>query len=50
MNPPAKLSPAPVGSKIDSSGYAGALKISSPVNSIAPCSPFFIMSDFGPSN
>ena len=48
MKPPAKVSPAPVGSKIISIGYAGAEKIVSSVNSIAPCSPFLIIKISGP--
>ena len=37
--PPAKLSPAPVGSVTCVSGYAGALKKDDSVTLIAPCSP-----------
>src|SRR6266576_1011593 len=43
MKPPAKASPAPVGSKTSSNGYAGAKNTVSPVNMNAPCSPFLMM-------
>ena len=48
MKPPAKESPAPVGSAMSSSGYEGAAKWVSPLNSSAPCSPFLMMTVFGP--
>src|SRR5581483_4914738 len=47
-NPPANESPAPVGSKICSNGYAGAKNTDSRVNMNAPCSPFFMITYRGP--
>ncbi len=48
MNPPAKLSPAPVGSKRAASGYADAAKTWSPEKKSAPYSPRFTTSARGP--
>ena len=49
INPPAKVSPAPVGSNTYSSGNAGAKKTwCSSLNNKAPCSPFLIIRYFGP--
>src|SRR2546425_13010550 len=39
MKPPAKLSPAPVGSWTSSSGYAGTEKTELSCTILAPCSP-----------
>ena len=47
-NPPAKVSPAPVGSKTSSNGKAGAKNTSLLWNNNAPCSPFLITTYFGP--
>ena len=49
MNPPAKLSPAPVGSKTAGSGYADAAKTSSPEKKSAPYSPRFTTTARGPN-
>ena len=46
--PPAKVSPAPVGSKTSSNGSAGTANIFSLWKSNAPCSPFLMMTNFGP--
>ena len=48
MKPPAKVSPAPVGSTTVSSGSAGAAKQLSWPKSSTPCSPFFTTSVCGP--
>ena len=48
IKPPAKVSPAPVGSKTSSKGNAGAKKTSPSPNNKAPCSPFLIIRYFGP--
>ncbi len=42
IKPPAKVSPAPVGSNTSSNGKAGAKKTSLLWNNNAPCSPFLI--------
>ena len=46
--PPAKLSPAPVGSFTFLLGNAGIASTPSPVTSSAPCSPFLMMMNWGP--
>lgn len=48
INPPAKVSPAPVGSKTSSNGSAGAKNTSPSLNSKAPCSPFLITTYLDP--
>ena len=48
MNPPANVSPAPVGSNTSSRGKAGAKKTLSSLNNNAPCSPFLMIKYFGP--
>ena len=48
MKPPAKESPAPVGSLTSSSGSAGAMKMPSCETKMTPCSPFLMMSAVGP--
>ena len=50
MNPPAKLSPAPVGSNTDSMGNAGAEKTPESENINAPYSPLFMMITPGPND
>ncbi len=47
--PPANVSPAPVGSKTSSNGKAGAKKTCSSWNNKAPCSPFLMITVFGPN-
>lgn len=46
--PPAKVSPAPVGSMTFSAGYAGRAAIPSLWTMIAPCSPFLTTTKVGP--
>ena len=46
--PPAKLSPAPVGSMTFSVGNAGSTYVSCSQKNIAPCSPFLMTTNFGP--
>src|SRR5919108_130574 len=46
--PPAKLSPAPVGSTRFSVGNAGSTYVSCSPKNIAPCSPFLITTNRGP--
>ena len=48
MKPPAKESPAPVGSTISSNGYAGAGNIMFSAMNNDPCSPFLIITNRGP--
>ena len=48
MKPPAKQSPAPVGSKTSSSRYPGAMKWQPPWNRMAPYSPRLITRVRGP--
>ena len=48
MKPPAKVSPAPVGSNTSSKGSAGAKNTFLLWNSRAPCSPFLIIRYLGP--
>src|SRR5947209_5321733 len=50
MKPPAKLSPAPVGSTTSASGKAGITNDSSRPRNRAPCSPFLMMTKRGPSS
>ena len=49
MKPPAKVSPAPVGSWTSSSGNAGTQKTQSLWTIMAPCSPRLMTSVLGPS-
>src|SRR5690606_6615419 len=48
IKPPAKESPAPVGSNTSARGSAGAENTCPSPNNNAPCSPFLIMRYFGP--
>src|SRR5690349_6572687 len=48
IKPPAKESPAPVGSTISSNGYAEAGNTKSAVTNKDPFSPFFTMTNLGP--
>ncbi len=48
MNPPAKLSPAPVGSKTEASGTADEANTSPPEKKSAPYSPRFTTTARGP--